>query len=256
MRVPHSSRTRRSAVLRLGRWAALPTGAALLGCANVETRSPPEKTATIAADTASPVPQQPAADTSRSSPVALPSGYSLTDTATWGTDLEEGQRAVLRRAGVLIDTVDLYFGVVAVGADSLVFLQVRTDSVPLHRLATPTYESSPAEHVFWTPASRRELRGLLPFFDSYFSSPMFASESAILYWGIAPRAPTNRLYAMRYDFRTARLDSIFLDREDPLATDYRYHLQTPQVQGNEVSFDGVVLDGTTWQVIRRKAPSR
>ena len=36
----------------------------------------------------------------------LPTGYALTDTTNWGTIEEDGQRAVLRRGGVAIDTVD------------------------------------------------------------------------------------------------------------------------------------------------------
>jgi hypothetical protein len=165
--------------------------------------------------------------------------------------LEDGARAVLRREGAVIDTVDLsLFDLTVVGQDSLVYLAVRTDSVPI---TTPTQswrESFPTEHIFWTPESRRELRDVLPFFYAFASSPIMHG-SVIYYWGLAPKAPTNRLYAMRYDFRTAHLDSLFLDREDPLATDYRYHLNTPQVHANDVSFDGVTVDAATWQVIHR-----
>lgn len=189
-------------------------------------------------------------------PSPPPSGYALTDTTGWATIEEEGQRAILRHGGVAIDTVDLDFGVAAVGEDSLVFLPVRTDTVPLTTTSVPTYESWPTEHVLWTPISRRELRDLLPFFNAFASSPTTPRQSVIHYWGIAPHKPTNRLYAMRYDFRTARLDSLFLNREDPLATDYRYHLRTPQIQGSEVSFNGVVLDRTTWRVIRQDTPSK
>jgi hypothetical protein len=49
---------------------------------------------------------------------------------------------------------------------------------------------------------------------------------------------------------------VFLDREDALATDYRYHLGIPQIHGSEVSFDGVVLDASTWRVIRHDPPPR
>lgn len=195
-------------------------------------------------------------DTAPASQDTLPSGYTLTDTTSWGTMLEDGQRAILRRGGVTIDTVDLTFGVAAVGEDSLVFLPVRTDTVPLPTTSVLSYESFPTEHVLWTPVSRRELRNLLPFFNAYFSSPTVPRESVMHYWGIEPHKPTNRLYAIRYDFRSVRLDSLFLNREDPLATDYRYHLGTPQIQGNEVSFDGVVLDRTTWRVIRQDPPSK
>jgi hypothetical protein len=238
---------------------ALPILSIMLSCAGPEPKLPPEKappgtnhiadTAPALAPERIPEPPLPTDD-------ILPPGYTLTDTTDWGTDLENGQRAILRRAGIAIDTVDLTFGVAAVGEDSLVFLPVRTDSVPLRRTSVPSYESFPTEHVLWTPLARRELREFLPFFNSFFSSPRITHGSVIHYWGIGHRGDTaNRLYGMRYDFRTAHLDSLFLAREDPLATDYRYHLRLPQILGNEVSFDGVVLDKATWRIIRHQPPS-
>ncbi len=240
---------------------AVPILSLMVSCAGPEPQLPP---ATASApgtqrvpDTASASEQQPAPDTRLPAQDILPSGYTLTDTSNWATILEDGQRAVLGRGGVAIDTVDLTtFGVAVVGKDSLVFLPVRTDTIPLTTTAVPSYESFPTEHVLWSPASRRELRHLLPFFNAFFSSPTIPRESVIHYWGLAPGDKTNRLYAMRYDFRTARLDSVFLNREDPFATDYRYHLGIPQIHGNEVSFDGVVLDSATWRVIRRDPPPK
>jgi hypothetical protein len=184
----------------------------------------------------------------------LPSGYTLTDTTDWATIEEDGQRAVLRRAGVAIDTVDLTFSVAAVGKDSLVFFPVRTDTLPLPASA-PSFESYPTEHVLWTPVTRRKLRDVLPFFNSFISSPTTPRDGVINYWGVQPYGKTNRVYAMRYNFRTAHLDSLFLNREDPVATDYRYHFGLPQIHGAEVSFDGLVVDSTTWRIIRQDSVS-
>lgn len=234
-------------------WILVPTFSIIAGCARPETQLP--KAAPTAAqnatDTTSPAAQLVMQDTAPALQGTLPSGYRLTDTTEWGNMLEEGQRAVLRHGEVTIDTVDLEFGVAAVGEDSLVFLRVRTDSARLPTSPTPAYESFPTDHVLWTPASQRKLSDFLRFFDPYFSSPRIVGTSGLLYWGIAPRVGTNGLYAMRYDFRSARLDSLFLNREDPLATDYRYHLGRPQMRGSEVAFDSVVLDATTWRRLRQ-----
>jgi hypothetical protein len=238
---------------------ALPILSLILSCASPEPQLPPEKAPILGtnrvADTAPPFAPESTPEPPVPTDDILPPGYTLTDTTNWATMLEDGPRAILRRAGIAIDTVDLVFGVAAVGQDSLVFLPVRTDTVPLTTTSVPSYESFPTEHVFWTPLARRELRGFLPFFNSFFSSPRITG-SVIHYWGIGHRGETaNRLYGMRYDFRTAHLDSLFLGREDPLATDYRYHLGLPQLQGNEVSFGGVVLDKATWRIIRQQPPS-
>ena len=186
----------------------------------------------------------------------LPTGYALTDTTAWGTMEEDGQRAILRHKGTAIDTVDLTFGVAAVGQDSLVFFPVRTDSLPLPTASVPSYESYPTEHIFWTPVSRRELREVLPFFNAFISSPTTPRDGVIHYWGVKPYGKTNRVYAMRYNFRTAHLDSLFLNREDPVATDYRYHFGLPQIRPREISFDGLVVDSTSWRIIRQDSVSR
>jgi hypothetical protein len=237
---------------------ALATCVLLVNCASPEPQLQPEKAPDTLrrADSAVVAPQALSRpEVPSSAQDSLPSGYSLTDTTGWADMFEEGQRAILRRAAVGIDTVDLGFGVNLVGTDSLVFLAVRTDSAPLTTCSPPCYESWPTEYVFWTPESRRELRNLLPFFSAFSSSPQMAGESLIYYWGLAPHDRTNRLYAMRYDFRTARADSTSLNRDDPIATDYRYHLPTPQIHGSDVSFGDVVLDGTTWQIIRKQPPT-
>jgi len=238
-------------------WTVAPVLYLALACASPEPQHPPAVpiSAQHGPDTTSATTRLPTQDTALAAQGTLPPGYSLADTTEWSTMLEEGQRAVLRHGGVTIDTVDLAFGVAVVGEDSLVFLPVRTDTVPLPtESATPAYESFPTEHVLWSRTSRRKLSDLLPFFDALFSSPTITGDSMILYWGVARRDSTNALYAMRYDFQSAHLDSVFLNRQDPLATDYRYHLGRPQRHGTEVSFDRVVLDATTWRIMRQ-APS-
>ena len=236
----------------------MPILSLLIGCADPKAKLTPGTASATQTqpDTALASGSQRMPDSAPVSQGTLPSGYTLTDTTSWGNMLEDGQRALLRRGGVTIDTVDLNYGVAAVGEDSLVFLPVRTDSVPLPTTIDPSYESFPTQHVLWTPTSRRELRTVLPFFNADASSPTIPRESVIHYWGVAAHDKTNRIYAMRYNFRTARLDSLYLNREDSFATDYRYHLGTPQVHGNEVSFDGIVLDASTWRVIRQDPSPR
>lgn len=182
----------------------------LAGCAGPEARIPQATASAPGRVADTPRPAKPQQEIVPASASSLPPGYTLTDTSGWAFFEEDGQRAVLRHEGVAIDTADLYFGVVAVGRDSLVFLPVRTDTVPLSTASVLTYESFPTEHVLWTPTSRRKLSDLLPFFNAGASSPTSPTTSVIHYWGIAPHPPTNRLYAMRYDFRTARVDSVFL----------------------------------------------
>jgi hypothetical protein len=241
-------------------WTPISILALLISCADPEPHIRSDSTLTWVpgriADTTtvSPSPQR-VADAPSPPQDTLPPGYTLTDTTSWGTIEEDGQRAVLRREGVVIDTVDLNFGVAAVGQDSLVFFPVRTDTVPLPTTSIPSYESYPTEHVLWTPARRRQLRDILPSFNAFISSPTTPRDGVIHYWGVQPHGKTNRLYAMRYNFRTAHLDSLFLNREDALGTDYRYHFGLPQIHGSEISFDGLVVDSRTWHIIPQDSVS-
>ena len=231
---------------------ALPIVSLMVCCAGPEPQGRPESTPDTTTFVAAQR-QQPSVPAPLDT---LPSGYTLTDTTAWDAFEEAGQRGVLRRGGVAIDTVDLTYGVTAVGEDSLIFLPVRTDTVPeLPNAKLLPSAASLTDYTFWTPTARHRLRDLLPFFDSFLSSPTKPRDGVIHYWGIALQRPTNRIYAMRYDFRAARLDSIFLNREDALATDYRYHFGTPQIRGDVVSFDRLIVDRATWRLIRQDSVS-
>jgi len=226
---------------------AVPILSFLVGCAGPEQQRMPEVGS-------GPAPQQ-LPKTMPAPESGLQSEYTLTDTAEWGNMLEQGKRAILRRGGAVIDTVDLDFGVAVVGTDSLVFLPVRTDPKPLRMDSTVWYETSLTGHVLWTPLRRRKLSNVLPFFNAELSSPTIADKLAIHYWGLPPKDTTCRVYAMRYDFRTARLDSLFLRHQSFGPTDYRYVFGVPQIKGTEVSFGSVVVDRETWRVIRKDPPA-
>ena len=181
--------------------------------------------------------------------------YALTDTTRWATMLEEGERAVLRAGGTTIDTVDLSFGVQPIGGGSLVFLPVRSmavDSVEASLLSGAP--GQPTDHVLCTPTERWVLRSRLPYFDSYFSSPVVL-DSAVVYWGIreAPANEPHWLYAIRYDPRTKRLDSLAL-RTETFGTDYRYYLAPPLREGDVISFEGkdstALVDPVAWRLVR------
>lgn len=174
--------------------------------------------------------------------------------------LEEGERAVLRTDTAVVDTIDLDFGVQWVAGGGLIFLPVRTyavDSVEATLLPGPPGE--PTEHVLCTSNERWALKDRLPYFNSYFSSPVVV-DSMVVYWGIlAPiDSGPHRLYAIRYDPRTKRVDSLAL-RQEELATDYRYHLAPPEREGEVITFEGrdstALVDVHEWRLARFERPT-
>lgn len=181
--------------------------------------------------------------------------YAIGDTSDWATMIEEGKRAVLRAGATIIDTVDVLFGVHAVGRDSLIFLPVlayEVDSTEAAAMSAPA--AWPTDHVLCTPQGRRPLSDLVPHFNSGFSSPTII-DSTVYYWGMNPQNNQGRyrLYAMRYSPRHARLDSLFLREEAP-ATDYRYFYGPPFEENGAIVFEGgdarAIIDPGTWRVLR------
>jgi len=180
--------------------------------------------------------------------------YSLSDTGDWATAIEEGRRAVLRIGTTTIDTVDVAFGVHAVGRDSLLFLPVRAYDVDSAEAATMSAPAaSPEEHVLCTPEGRRVVSTLVPHFNSGFSSPAVI-DSTLYYWGLSLQDAGGRyrLYAIRHSARDGRLDSVFLREETP-ATDFRYFYSPPFERDGAIVFEGgearVLIDREAWRIL-------
>lgn len=186
--------------------------------------------------------------------------YSLSDTGDWATAIEEGRRAVLRIGTTTIDTVDVAFGVHAVGRDSLLFLPVRAYDVDSAEAATMSAPAaSPEEHVLCTPEGRRVVSTLVPHFNSGFSSPSVI-DSTLYYWGLSLQDAGGRyrLYAIRHSARDGRLDSVFLREETP-ATDFRYFYSPPFERDGAIVFEGgearVLIDREAWRILEAEGRS-
>ena len=186
--------------------------------------------------------------------------YSLSDTGDWATAIEEGRRAVLRIGTTTIDTVDVAFGVHAVGRDSLLFLPVRAYDVDSAEAATMSAPAaSPEEHVLCTPEGRRVVSTLVPHFNSGFSSPSVI-DSTLYYWGLSLQDAGGRyrLYAIRHSARDGRLDSVFLREETP-ATDFRYFYSPPFERDGAIVFEGgearVLIDRAAWRILEAEGRS-
>lgn len=163
----------------------------------------------------------PSPSPTRASTADLPAGVLLRDTASYRTALTVGMLAILERRGVVVDSVDLATGVHAVGRDSLVFLPVRADP------AFPS-DADVGRLVLLHGGDRVDLEERLPYLSSGFSSPV-VHERSLLYWGLRPIAAEiglHMLYAMRYDFGSARLDSLPL-AQLALQLDDRWRLTPP-----------------------------
>lgn len=163
--------------------------------------------------------------------------FTLRDTTDYETFAGGGRYALLYHDGALTDTVDLAFGVPATGEGSILFLPV-----------SRSHGDPPAEdwfgiehHVMFDGEDRTPLGDLVPYFNPGFSSPAVPGKR-LYYWGIRPS--DGMLYAMRYDFGDAGLDSTSLG-DEVLGTDFRFNLRPPELAGDVVVFRG---QGTRWEL--------
>ena len=159
--------------------------------------------------------------------------FELRDTTDYTSMIGGGQRALLTRDGELLDTVDVAFGVHAIGRDTLLFLPVRTGYFEVDAKGDSTGYPEITEHVLWAAGTRRPLESRLPYFRSYFSSPAFA-DGAVHYWGMRPLSQETGaylLYAARWRVAADAIDTLPLDSLT-LQTDARGALPPPTVSGD------------------------
>jgi hypothetical protein len=169
---------------------------------------------------------------------------SIRDTARYKNEAGAGgTRGLLYIDKRFVDSVDLDFGVHVVGRDSVLFLPVRDADI--------------TNHLLLVRNKRIKLTKRLPYLDDYFSSPA-VDRQIIYYWGQRLMAgDQRRLYAIRYDFRRARLDSLPLDYFNA-GTDYRFYFSPPEIQGDSIVYADqcftYIVDSTFRSFHRRLAP--
>ena len=162
-------------------------------------------------------------------PVERPAtAWTLTDTMPWANLVSEGRYALLRRDDVVIDSVDLAFGVQVVGHDSVLFLPVRPDTSPEGMVRNIT------DHVLYDGHTTTLLRDIVPHFNSLFSSPAVI-DGALLYWGLQHENGVDSVKAIRYEFRRRRLNIQPLT-DSIVGTDDRFYFTPPHLEGKEIVF--------------------
>lgn len=161
--------------------------------------------------------------------VADPGVHVVRDTAAYENTLSGGEFGLLVRDGLVVDSIDLHYGVHRLNSGAVTFLPV-----------TPSDDAPDAldvtEHVVFDGRKAVPLNTFLPDFSDYFSSPTVL-DGMVYYWGLERiGAGEYRVHARRYDAQRRKIDSCFLVATE-VATDYRGHFATPVRKGDWVAFD-------------------
>jgi len=159
------------------------------------------------------------------------------DTAAYTNDIYAGRLACLYCADTLVDSIETAFGLPAVGADSVVYLKVET----LNRgMLRGTYFT---KLILFCRGQVSVLSDSLPLYNEHFSSPAVV-DSSLYYWGLG----AENIYAMRFNVRKARLDSIRLNIQGSVITDAPDYFGRPKEHSGGILF--AVKDGQKFVVSR------
>lgn len=174
---------------------------------------------------------------------AQPSGattYSVSDTMPYSNGPTSGQLAHLFYNGNFVDSIDVWFGVQSIGCDTVAFATIASTD-------PRSKEADIQAYVLFDGNERRYLETLVPHFHNYFSSPTVLA-SSLYYWGIDVeqmfRAP--RIYAIRYEFSSGRIDSVLLEY-GLHGTDNRSYLHPPEAVQENVLYE---REGKWWLLDR------
>lgn len=170
---------------------------------------------------------------------------SVRDTIDYDGPVSGGKVGRLYLGSVFIDSVDIDFGVHTVGKDSLLFLPVSGGDI--------------TDHSLFDGVTCVKLSTIVPYFDSYFSSPVVEGRH-LHYWGIRkPAKGPYPIYAMRFDFARPHLDSLPLDTTS-LATDYQWYFSQPSIGRISVNYKSLlrtyIVDSAYTRVRRGTAFNR
>jgi hypothetical protein len=180
-------------------------------------------------------------------PQSSPAEYELRDTIRYESTLYGGNFAVLRRNGVVTDSIDLYFGFHRLNSGAVVFLPVRSAPSDIGPEGIDI-----GDYVIVDGDRRVLLKTILPHFSDYFSSPGVLN-GVLYYWGLEEVNPGDyRIHAQRYDPAARSIDGCFLVRAE-VATDNRGHFTPPRAERGGIRFEFFQHSFLVDPVLRQRA---
>lgn len=146
-----------------------------------------------------------------------PPGYEIRDTTAWdnsdafGLHYHDGHYGTLYYRGAFVDTVEIRFGLLPFDG-GVIYRPVGTELADRYPGADPdtTRAWVGKPETYFKDGQRTLLRELLPQYSG--NAAVVADGRVLYYWGVRPDTAQwwTRLSAMRYDARTAQVDSTLL----------------------------------------------
>jgi hypothetical protein len=147
-----------------------------------------------------------------------------------------GYYAIIKRGGIIADTIDLSYGIKILGAQ--VYFYETLKKVPADEPGSESGKSLSldfSDYLLITNSQKISLKTLAPSFDDYFSSPGVINNK-IYYWQIDKQQSDNKISAAEYDPASKSTKSFYLFN-DGVETDDSGYFPNPYLKNDTIYFD-------------------
>jgi hypothetical protein len=172
-------------------------------------------------------------------PYKLNEYYTAVDTGTYTNDgpMTGGSYAIIKRNGIVADTIDLSFGLKDLGNDTYLYQILNREIDPDIQHSANKLLFDQGDYVMVKNNIKSRLKAMLPDFDGYFSSPN-AIDEKIYYWQLKAidTLGTEKVSATEYNPLTDVIKSKYLTNT-VLETDDAYYFGPPYLEKDSVVYE-------------------
>lgn len=169
----------------------------------------------------------------------LNSDYTVIDTGKYSNDgpMSGGTYAIIKKNGILADTIDLYFGVQDLGDQTYLYHTLKDATEPGEKQSKEDLILDVKKYLLITNNHKSTLKELIPDFDDYFSSPAVIN-LRIYYWQIKKidTAGKYKILAAEYSPLKKETKNYYL-KDDYIETDDSGYFPQPYSKNDTIYFD-------------------
>ena len=178
------------------------------------------------------------AKTTEFKPYKLNADYTLVDTGTYTNEgpTSGGSFGIVKRGTIILDTIDLYYGMKVANDQSYLYQQLVHEFDPSIKETKQNLDLQPDAYMLIKGNNKTKLSSILSHFDDNFSSPGIIN-GKIYFWQLERTDSTGfmKVFAAEYDPLSKHIRSIFLLIDDPETDDSNYFTM-PYSKNNMIVF--------------------
>ena len=172
-------------------------------------------------------------------PYKMNDDYTVTDTGEYSNEgpMTGGSYAIIKNNGVIVDTIDLYYGMKELGNKTYFYHKLEHEIGSTEDDSKKTLMLQEGNFFLITSNKKTAFNNLTSSFDDYFSSPNVINQK-IYFWKLdkIDTVGTLKVSATEFDPFTRKTKSYFL-LNDVLETDDSNNFPLPYIKNDTIYFD-------------------